>query len=164
MLNVFQDQAYGLRCLMRGDSEANSEPNPNLESLLNPIDGIGFAELMKRLDAHRIPFLDLTHTPIKKAPLDIISEDKIVMYINQSSNSIKEAFGIIKNLAKTTARHEIGLLISTQNHALAQTIYRNLVEATSSFKEISMVNLGYLGVGNTYIETVSVHNSNLDSQ
>ena len=86
------------------------------------------------------------------------------MYINQSSNSIKEAFGIIKNLAKTTVRHEIGLLISTQNHALAQTIYRNLVEATSSFKEISMVNLGYLGVGNTYIETVSVHNSNLDSQ
>jgi hypothetical protein len=156
MLNVFQDQASGLRRLMGCENEASSVPGPNLETLLNPIDGIGFTEFMKRLNSNRIPFLDLTHTTINKAPLDIVSEDKIVMYINQSAN--------IKHLAKTTINHEIGLLISTQNHTLAETIYRNLTHATSNFREISLVKLGYIGLGNTYIESLSVHNSNLTSQ
>ena len=164
MLNVFQDQASGLRRLMGCENEASSVPGLDLETLLNPIDGIGFTEFMKRLNSNRIPFLDLTHTTINKAPLDIVSEDKIVMYINQSANSIKESYGIIKHLAKTTINHEIGLLISTQNHTLADTIYRNLTHATSNFREISLVKLGYIGLGNTYIESLSVHNSNLTSQ
>ena len=164
MLNVFQDQASGLRRLMGCENEASSVPGPNLETLLNPIDGIGFTEFMKRLNSNRIPFLDLTHTTINKAPLDIVSEDKIVMYINQSANSVKESYGIIKHLAKTTINHEIGLLISTQNHALAETIYRNLTDAASNFNEITLVKLGYLGIGNTYIETLSGHNTKLASQ
>jgi len=164
MLNAFQDQATGLRRLMGYDGDVGSTHSPNLETLLNPIDGIGFAELMKRLNKYEIPFLDLTYAPIKKAPLDIVSEDKIVLYINQSSSSIKEAFGIIKHLDKTTINHEIGLLISTQNHALAETIYRNLADAASNFNEITLVKLGYLGIGNTYIETLSGHNTKLASQ
>jgi hypothetical protein len=159
MLNAFQDQASGLRRLMESDGESTTAVSQNLEALLNLVDGMGFAELMRRLERNGIPFLDLTQASVMKVPLDIVSEEKLVMYINQSSASIKEAYGIIKHLANTTIPHEIGLLICTQSQSLAETIYRNLTRASENFRRVSLIKLGYLGQGNTYIETFSGDNS-----
>ena len=130
----------------------------SLGDLLSKIDGLGLTSFEKKLDALTIPIVHLLDSSSKGAPLDILNASRIVLHINQSSESIKAAYGIIKLLSQSSDERELGFLIQASSATKSQTIFHNIKMAANAFHHIHPTYLGCLVSGNTYI---SAHNSDM---
>ncbi len=156
MHKAIYDQASGLRSLMCFSQPINSTTAISLEDLLSTIDGLGFASFEKKLDELEIPIVTLLDGNPKAAPLDILNANRIVLHMNQSSESIKAAYGIVKLLNQSSEDRELGFLIHASSESKSQTIFHNIKMAANAFHHIRPTYLGCLVSGNTYI---SAHNS-----
>jgi len=158
MLNALYDQASGLRSLMCVGQPSDSMTSISLGDLLSKIDGLGIASFEKELNQHKVPIVNLVDNTLKAPSLDILNANRIVLYINQSSDSIKAAYGIIKLLSQSTANRELGFLIQASSESKSATIFHNIKMASNAFHHILPTYLGCLVSGNTYI---SAHNSDI---
>ena len=158
MHKAIHDQASGLRKLMCFGQPLDSETSASLGGLLSKINGLGLASLEKILDKLRIPMISLVESQPQGAPLDILNANSIVLHINQSSESIKAAYGIVKLLSKSPDERELGFLIEASSEIKSQTIFHNIKMAANAFHHIHPSYLGCLVSGNTYI---SAHNSDI---
>ena len=136
----------------------DSKTSISLGGLLSKIDGLGIASFEKKLNQHSIPIVNLLDNSPKTPPLDILHANRIVLYINQSSESIKAAYGIVKLLSQSTADRELGFLIHASSESKSATIFHNIKMASNAFHHILPTYLGCLVSGNTYI---SAHNSDI---
>lgn len=130
----------------------------NLGIMLSSIDGLSYASFAKKLDGLKIPIVNLLDSGSKGAPLDILNANRIVLHINQSSESIKAAYGIVKLLNHSPEERELGFLIQANSEIKSQTIFHNIKMAANAFHHIHPTYLGCLVSGNTYI---SAHNSDM---
>jgi hypothetical protein len=158
MHKAVHDQASGLRNLMCLGQPIDSMTIPSLEDLHRQIDGLGFASFQAKLDMLKIPMINLLDSKPKRAPLDILNASRIVLHINQSSESIKAAFAIVKLLSKSTEDRELGFLVQASSETKSKTIFHNIKMAANAFHHIHSTYLGCLVPGNTYI---SAHNSDI---
>jgi hypothetical protein len=151
MHRVIQDQASGLRVLMNLSQPMNAKPSIKLRDLASELDGLSLASLQKKLDAIRIPVIKLLNNHVQKASLDTLNASEIVLHINQSSESIKSAYGIVKLLSKSPEERELGFLIEASCETKSKTIFHNIKMAGNAFQHIHLTYLGCLVSGNTYI-------------
>jgi hypothetical protein len=158
MHKAVYDQASGLRNMMCLGQPIDSMTIPSLEELHRQIDGLGFASFEAKLDMLKIPMINLLDSKPQRAPLDILNASRIVLYINQSSESIKAAFAIVKLLSKSTEDRELGFLVQASSETKSKTIFHNIKMAANAFHHIHSTYLGCLVPGNTYI---SAHNSDI---
>lgn len=170
MHKAIHDQASGLRNLMHFTQPLDqpldhplAQPLDKINSsclgdLLSPLDGLGFTSFQKKLDRLKIPMINLLENHAQKAPLDILNANQIVLYINQTSESIKAAYGIVKLLSKSSEERAIGFLIEASCETKSKTIFHNIKKAGDAFHHIHPSYLGCLVSGNTYI---SAHNSDI---
>ena len=158
MHKAIHDQASGLRNLMCFGQPMDSMTATSLGDLLSKVDGLGITSFAKKLDMLKIPMVSLLDGKPQSAPLEILNANKIVLYINQTSESIKAAYGIIKLLSKSPEDRELGFLIEASAENKSQTIFHNIKMAANAFHHIHPTYLGCLVSGNTYI---SAHNSDM---
>jgi hypothetical protein len=158
MHKVVHDQASGLRNLMCLGQPMDSKTEPSLEDLRRQIDGLGFMSFEAKLDMLKIPMISLLDSKPQRAPLDILNANRIVLHINQSSESIKAAYAIVKLLSKSLEDRELGFLIQASSETKSKTIFHNIKMAANAFEHIHSTYLGCLVNGNTYI---SAHNSDI---
>lgn len=129
----------------------NAKTSTKLRDLASELDGLSLASLQKKLDAINIPAINLLNSHVHKAPLDILNASEIVLHINQSSESIKSAYGIVKLLSKSPEERELGFLIEASSESKSKTIFHNIKMAGNAFQHIHLTYLGCLVPGNTYI-------------
>jgi hypothetical protein len=158
MLNALNDQASGLRGLMCLGQPIDSMTSISLGSLFSEIDGLGLASFEKKIEQHKIPILNLLDNASNAPSLDILNAKSIVLYINQSSESIKTAYSIVKLLSQSSTDRELGFLIQASSESKSLTIFHNIKMASNAFHHILPTYLGCLVSGNTYI---SAHNSDM---
>jgi hypothetical protein len=158
MHRAIHDQASGLRVLMNLSQPMDVKISTKLRDLISELDGLGLAGLQKKLNAINIPVIKLLNNHVQKAPLDILNASEIVLHINQSSESIKSAYGIVKLLSKSPEERELGLLIEASSETKSKTIFHNIKMAGNAFQHIHLTYLGCLVSGNTYI---NAHNSDI---
>lgn len=158
MHKAIHDQASGLRNLMCLGQPIDSIPSTSLEDLHGQIDGLGFASFEVKLKMLKIPMIDLLDSKPQRAPLDILNANTIVLHINQSSESIKAAYAIVKLLGKSSEYRELGFLVQASSETKSKTIFNNIKMAANTIHHIHSTYLGCLVTGNTYI---SAHNSEI---
>jgi len=156
MHKAIHDQASGLRNLMCLGHPMETKTETSLGDLLSKINGAGITSLTKKLDMLKIPMVTLLDGKPQSAPLDILNANRIVLHINQSPESIKSAYGIVKLLSKSSEDRELGFLIEASSENKSQTIFHNIKIAANAYHHIHPTYLGCLVSGNTYI---SAHNS-----
>jgi len=158
MHKAVRDQASGLRNLMSLGQPIDPMTLPGLEDLYRQMDGLGFTSFEAKLDMLKIPMINLLDSKPQRAPLDILNADRIVLHINQSSESIKAAYAIVKLLSKSPEERELGFLVQASSETKSKTIFHNIKMAANAFHLIHPTYLGCLIPGNTYI---SAHNSDI---
>ena len=129
----------------------DAKTSTSLRKLASELDGLGLMDLRKKLGVIHIPVIKLLNNEVQKAPLDILNASEIVLHINQSTESIKSAYGIVKLLSKSPEERELGFLIEASSETKSKTIFHNIKMAGNAFQHIHLTYLGCLVSGNTYI-------------
>jgi len=156
MHKAIHDQASGLRSLMCFGQPTTSMTSTSLKDLLSKVDGLSIASFEKALEKLKTPIVNLLDSNSKMVSLDILNASKIVLHINQSPESIKAAYGVVKLISQSQEDRELGFLVQAVSETKAQTIFHNIKMAANAFHHIRPTYLGCLISGNTYI---SAHNS-----
>ena len=150
MHKAIHDQASGLRhlmCLQTVDNRISK----SLMELLSDLDGLGIDSLQRKLNELKVPVIKLLDNYTHKAPLDLLNFNKIVLYMNETSESIKAAYVVVKLLSQSEENRELGFLIQANCPNKSKKIFQNITMAANSFQQIHPTYLGCLISGNTYI-------------
>jgi MinD-like ATPase involved in chromosome partitioning or flagellar assembly len=76
------------------------------------------------------------------------------MKLTNTPESIRETFGIIKLLSKSAENRVFGMIVSAQNEIAAQTIYRNLKQASKRFSHIHLELIGFSTLNNNWVSPI----------
>ncbi|MBU3603363.1 hypothetical protein [Polynucleobacter sp. AP-Kaivos-20-H2] len=115
-------------------------------------------DLVKDIHRHNIHFIDTSLDQSQDLPLALLNQHEIVLKLAQSSESIKRAFGIIKLLAKSPENRVFGIIVSAQNAETANTVFRNLKNASRHFSQIQLELIGFSTLSNNWVSPVTMNN------
>jgi MinD-like ATPase involved in chromosome partitioning or flagellar assembly len=154
MLNP-RDQAEGLRRILMPTKAC---PIKTLSAKLAQGKGHLLQELVKDIHGRNIHFIDTSLDQSQDLPLALLNQHEIVLKLAQSSESIKRAFGIIKLLAKSPENRVFGIIVSAQNAETANTVFRNLKNASRHFSQIQLELIGFSTLSNNWVSPVTMNN------
>ncbi|MDA8382358.1 MAG: hypothetical protein M0037_04705 [Betaproteobacteria bacterium] len=119
--------AHGLRGLSELSSEAVERLAQSLASSPRPIDVL-------MVDAR----------PGSGVVPICLAAPEVVVVVSNSRSSIKEAYALIKVLSQEYGRHRFHLLVTRAEPGDGETIFANMVEATSRFLQVSLDFMGWV--------------------
>ncbi|MDA8092387.1 MAG: hypothetical protein M0T84_00480 [Betaproteobacteria bacterium] len=73
-----------------------------------------------------------------------LAAPEVVVVVSNSRSSIKEAYALIKVLSQEYGRHRFHLLVTRAGQGDGETIFANMVEATSRFLQVSLDFMGWV--------------------
>ncbi|QWD10186.1 MinD/ParA family protein [Polynucleobacter paneuropaeus] len=150
MLNP-RDQAEGLRRILM---PAKACPIKTLSARLAQGKGHLLQDLVKDIHGRNIHFIDMSLDQVQELPLALLNEHEVVIKLAQSSGSIKQAFGIIKLLAKSPENRTFGIIVSAQNAETAKTVFRNIKHASRPFSQIRLEFIGFSTLSTNWVSPV----------
>jgi MinD-like ATPase involved in chromosome partitioning or flagellar assembly len=155
MLNQ-RDQAEGLRRILM---PAKACPIKTLSIRLAKGKGYFLQDLVKDIHGCNIHFIDISLDQAQELPLALLNEYQVVIKLAQSSDSIKQAFGIIKLLAKSPENRIFGIIVSAQNAETAKTVFRNIKHASRAFLQIRLEFIGFSTLNTNWVSPVIMDHS-----
>ena len=168
MLNRFQDQAAGLRKMMleANPQGMNLDLYPSNESHYSKQLGAQSVEpfaqdlavIFAKSENHcliqnyykkmnqdpRIIFLNTEENWKKGLPLPVIKRGKLILQINQNSDSIKRGYGVAKWLSKNMGLYSFGVLVKADSLMNAKCIFENIKDAAKEYLDVRMQFSGHL--------------------
>jgi len=150
MLNP-RDQAEGLRRILMPTKAC---PIKTLNTRLAQGKGYFLQDLLKDIQGRNIHFIDMSLDEAQELPLALLNEHQVVIKLAQSSDSIKQAFGIIKLLAKSPENRIFGIIVSAQNAETANTVFRNIKHASRAFSQIRLEFIGFSTLNTNWVSPV----------
>jgi len=150
MLNP-RDQAEGLRRILMPTKAC---PIKTLSTRLSQGKGYFLQDLLKDIQGRNIHFIDMSLDEAQELPLALLNEHQVVIKLAQSSDSIKQAFGIIKLLAKSPENRIFGIIVSAQNAETANTVFRNIKHASRAFSQIRLEFIGFSTLNTNWVSPV----------
>ena len=150
MLNPL-DQAEGLRRILMPTKAC---PIKTLSTKLAQGKGDFLQDLVKDIHGSNIHFIDMSLDQTQELPLALLNEHQVVIKLAQSSDSIKQAFGIIKLLAKSPENRIFGIIVSAHNAETAKTVFRNMKHASRAFSQIRLEFIGFSTLSTNWVSPV----------
>jgi len=142
------DQAEGLRRILMP-----VKPNAICNLSVNLKQGKGqlLHSLIQDMHKQQIHFIDTSIGGHQELPLALLNYHHFIMKLTHTPESIKQTFGIIKLFSNSTENRVFGMIVSAQNEAAAQTIYRNLKQASKRFTHIQLELIGFSTLDNNWV-------------
>ncbi|MBU3621881.1 hypothetical protein [Polynucleobacter sp. CS-Odin-A6] len=106
------------------------------------------------MEKQQIYFIDASIEGHHELPLALLNYDHFIMKLTNNPISIKQTFGIIKLLSKSAENRVFGMIVSAQNEIAAQTIYRNLKQASKGFSHIHLELIGFSTLSNNWVSPI----------
>jgi MinD-like ATPase involved in chromosome partitioning or flagellar assembly len=150
MLNP-RDQAEGLRRILM---PAKTCPIRALGARLAQGKGYFLQDLVKDIHRYNIHFIDMNSDKAQELPLALLNKQEVVIKLAQSSDSIKQAFGIIKLLAKSPENRIFGIIVCAQNAETAKTVFGNIKHASRAFTQIRLEFIGFSTLNTNWVSPV----------
>jgi MinD-like ATPase involved in chromosome partitioning or flagellar assembly len=102
----------------------------------------------------QIHFIDASIGGNQELPLALLNYHDFIMKLTNTPESIRQTFGIIKLLSKSAENRVFGMIVSAQNEIAAQTIYRNLKQASKRFSHIQLELIGFSTLNNNWVSPI----------
>lgn len=113
---------------------------PKKETLKSDLNQV-FSEVSAEAD---IVLVDARLERKSKFPLHVMAEAAQVLLVQNSQNSIKEAYGLIKQVVGHFGRMPFGVLVSGSSKKRAEAIFHNMAQTASRYLGVSLYSMGYL--------------------
>lgn len=160
MLNP-RDQAEGLRRILKPHQQSAINV---LELELRQSKGQFLQNLLVDLKSLEVEFLDTSVGAHQEYPLALLNHHEFVLKLKHSSDSIKQAFNIIKLLSKSSENRVFGLIVSAQDQATAQTVFRNIKQASKQFLQIHLELIGFSTLESNWVCPVLLNSAPIQSK
>jgi len=77
-------------------------------------------------------------------PLTVMESSALILQIEDTERSIKEAYMLIKRLAGRFGRRPFGVLVSGSGESRAQAIFRNMAQTAAHYLGVQLYSMGYV--------------------
>ena len=84
-------------------------------------------------------------------PLEILNDHEVLIRMNRDSESIKQAYVLIKQICSQIGRRSFGIVVEGASDAQAATVFRNISQVASEFLQVELEFIGAIP-GDAHLE------------
>jgi hypothetical protein len=147
-----QDQAEGLRRILMPEKPSAMTI---VEFNLQQSKGQFLQNLIPEFKNLGIKFVDTSLAGHQEHSLALLNHPEIALKLKHSANSIKQAFHIIKLLSKSSENRVFGMIVCAQDQITAQTVFRNIKQASKQFLHIQLELIGFSTLDSNWVSPVT---------
>ncbi len=142
LLDVSQEKSMlidVIRTSKHGFSVAKLMPKNQTDS---PLDSKVSGQLNTIFDElalqYEIVLVDATLNKNDVLPLKTLNESEIIIKLTRQSESIKDAYTLIKQICSQLGRRSFGIIVDNATDAQAQIVFRNISQVAQRFMQIEL--------------------------
>lgn len=112
---------------------------------MNPVLTPQLSEYINLLaKSHDIVMIETKVNANQSLPLQLLNEGVIIIQMNQKATSIKQAYGLIKQLHRTLGKRDFGILVHANTTKNADIVFNNIAGVARRFLDIELEYMGYI--------------------
>lgn len=112
---------------------------------MNPVLTPQLSEYINLLaKSHDIVMIETKVNANQSLPLQLLNEGVIIIQMNQKATSIKQAYGLIKQLHRTLGKRDFGILVHGNTAKNADIVFNNIAGVARRFLDIELEYMGYI--------------------
>jgi flagellar biosynthesis protein FlhG len=132
LIDVIRTSKHGFSVAkLMPKNETNSPLDSKVSGRLNTI----FDELALQ---YEIVLVDVTLNKNDILPLKTLNEGEIIIKLTRQSESIKDAYTLIKQICSQLGRRSFGIIVDNATDAQAQIVFRNISQVARRFMQIEL--------------------------